>query len=126
MISVCILVIAASIISLQFKTTKSEYGILISLAATIFIFIISISNMKIIVELVQRISNITSINDTYIKILLKITGITFVCEIASDIAKDCGYQALANETIICGKISVLAISMPVFLELINSLGNILS
>ena len=125
MISVGILVIAASIIGLQFKSIKTEYGVLISVVATFFVFILSISNIKEIVLLVNKISQLTSINGLYIKILLKITGITFVCEIASDIAKDCGYQALSNETLICGKIAVLSISMPVLLELINTLGNIL-
>ncbi|WP_418755551.1 stage III sporulation AC/AD family protein [Eubacterium ventriosum] len=51
---------------------------------------------------------------------------TFISEIASDIAKDCGYQAVANQVQIFGKLSVLVISFPVFTELISSIGKLLS
>ena len=61
-----------------------------------------------------------------LKIILKITGVTFISEIASDIAKDCGYQAVANQVQIFGKLSVLVISFPVFTELISSIGKLLS
>ena len=50
---------------------------------------------------------------------------TFISEIASDIAKDCGYQAVANQVQIFGKLSVLVISFPVFTELISSIGKLL-
>ena len=76
--------------------------------------------------MVERLAGITSVSREYIKIILKITGVTFISEIASDIAKDCGYQAVANQVQIFGKLSVLVISFPVFTELISSIGKLLS
>lgn len=126
MLAVGILGIAVSLLALQFKTIKPEYGIMLSVAGCLFIFLYSLSRIEDITALIDRISELTSISRDYIKILLKITGITFVAEIASDIAKDCGFGAISNQIQIFGKLSVLAISMPVFVELISSVGKLLS
>lgn len=126
MISIGIVSIAVVLLAIQFKSTKPEYSIFISVAGCIFIFIFILSKLEDIVSLVDRLSDLTSVSREYIKILLKITGITFISEIASDISKDCGYTAVANQVQIFGKISVLVISLPVFTELISKVGGLLS
>lgn len=111
--------------AIQFKTIKPEYGIMISVVGCIFIFIYSLSRIDDIISMIDKLSELTSISRDYIKILLKITGITFISEISSDIARDCGYSAVANQLQIFGKLTILAISLPVFVELISSIGNLL-
>ena len=126
MLAIGIVGMVAVLLAVQFKTIKPEYGIMISVAGCIFIFVYSLSRISDIVDIVDRLSSLTSISRDYIKILLKITGITFISEITSDISKDCGYMAVANQIQIFGKLSVLVISLPVFVELISSVGNLLS
>ena len=88
--------------------------------------ILGVITSQDIVEVVDRLSGLTSISKEYIKILLKITGITFISEISSDISKDCGYTAVANQIQIFGKLTVLVISLPVFVELISAVSNLLT
>lgn len=126
MLAIGIAGMAAVLLAVQFKTIKPEYGIMISVAGCIFIFACSLSRISDIITIVDRLSSLTSISREYIKILLKITGITFISEISSDISKDCGYMAVANQIQIFGKLSVLVISLPVFVELISSVGSLLS
>ncbi|MCI9125755.1 MAG: stage III sporulation protein AD [Eubacterium sp.] len=126
MISIGIVSIAVVLLAIQFKSIKPEYGIFISVAGCVFIFIFLLSKLSEIVSLVDKLSDLTSVSKEYIKILLKITGITFISEIASDISKDCGYTAVANQVQIFGKVSILVISLPVFTELISKVGGLLS
>lgn len=126
MISIGIVSVAVVLVAIQFKTIKPEYSIYISVAGCIFIFIFVLSKLSEIVSLVDRLADLTSVSREYIKILLKITGITFISEIASDISKDCGYASVANQIQIFGKVSVLVISLPVFTELISKVGGLLS
>ena len=126
MISIGIFCIAIALIALQFKTIKQEYGVFISVAGSVFIFVYSMTKLSDIVDIMDRLSMLTSISKEYIKILLKITGITFISEIASDISKDCGYMAIANQVQIFGKLSILVISLPVFSELIKAVVSLLS
>lgn len=126
MIVVGVIGVCASLLAIQFKAIKAEYGIYISIACCILIFITSISYVDDIIKAIEEFSNLTSIGSDYIKIMLKIAGVTFICEISSDIAKDCGYSAIANHMQIFGKITVLVISLPVFVKLISSIGNLLT
>ena len=126
MVSVGIISIVIVLIAIQFKSIKSEYGILISVVGAVFIFLCILLKVNHITSIVDKLSGMTSISREYIKILLKITGITFIAEIASDISKDCGYSAISNQVQIFGKISILAISMPVFVELISKISGLLS
>ena len=116
MLVIGIMGIVVVLMAIQFKSIKPEYGIMISVVGCTFIFLYSLVRVNEIVEMVERLAGITSISREYIKIILKITGVTFISEIASDIAKDCGYQAVANQVQIFGKLSVLVISFPVFTE----------
>ena len=126
MLAIGIVGMVVVMLAIQFKSVKPEYGIMISVAGCIFIFVYSLSRISDIVAIVDRLSSLTSVSREYIKILLKITGITFISEISSDIARDCGYMAVANQIQIFGKLSVLVISLPVFMELISSVGTLLS
>ena len=96
MLIIGIVGIVSALLAVQFKTIKSEYGIFVSIAGCIFIFIYSIKGLENIISLLGEVTALSSIGTEYIKILLKIVGITFVSEISSDIAKDCGYSALSN------------------------------
>ena len=122
MLVIGIMGIVVVLMAIQFKSIKPEYGIMISVVGCAFIFLYSLVRVNEIVEMVERLAGITSVSREYIKI----TGVTFISEIASDIAKDCGYQAVANQVQIFGKLSVLVISFPVFTELISSIGKLLS
>ena len=126
MLVIGIVGIVSALLAVQFKTMKSEYGILISIAGCIFIFIYSIRGLKNIIELLEHITSLGNVGTEYIKILLKILGITFISEISSDIAKDCGYAALSNQIQIFGKMSILLISLPIFSEIISLIGTLLS
>lgn len=126
MLSIGVLGIIVVLMALQFKSIKPEYGVMISVMGCIFIFLYSLSMLKELVTAIDDFSSMTSISKEYIKILLKITGITFISEISSDISKDCGYTAVANQIQIFGKLTVLAISMPVFTQLISVIGNLLT
>lgn len=126
MLTIGVIGIVGVILAVWFKTIKPEYGIMISVVVCIFIFGYSLLRISDIIEIVDRLSGMTSISKDYIKILLKITGITFVSEISSDIAKDCGCLAVANQVQIFGKLTVLVVSLPVFTELIYAVTSLLT
>lgn len=126
MVAVGVISIATVVLGIQFKNVKPEYGILLSITGCLIIFIMMLTKLTYIINIFNQISELTNVSKEYIKILLKITGITFICEIASDICKDCGYVAISNQVQIFGKISILVISLPIFSELILQIGKMLS
>ncbi len=120
-VNAAIIGIIAVIISIQFKSGRNEYGIYIALTACAIIFFYGLSKMSVLIDVVNRMSSYVSISSTYIAVLVKIIGITYIAEFSSDICKDSGYSAIANQIQIFGKLSVLAVSMPIVVALLDTI-----
>jgi stage III sporulation protein AD len=69
----------------------------------------------------RRIRELVQINPVYLTTLLKMTGVTYIAEFSAGICKDAGYGALAGQIEIFGKLSILALSMPIVLALLETL-----
>lgn len=117
--------IVSVLIGLQFKSIKSEYGTFIVLVAAMCIFFFGITKVNTIIEAVDMVRGSLGVSGSYITMLIKIVGISYICEFSSDICKDSGYSALSNQIHIFGKLSILVISTPVFLKLFDVIGGML-
>ena len=113
--------IAGVLLAVQLKNQKSEYGVYVSLAACIFIFYYAVNKLHIITETLEIIQDYLSVRTVYLQTLLKIAGITYVSEFASAICKDTGYQAIAGQIEVFGKLTILAVSMPILLSLLETM-----
>lgn len=126
MIQAAVLGMAAVLLAIQFKGQKSEYGIYIALAASILIFGMGISRIEIILAAIKEIQGYIQIKETYIGLLIKIVGITYVAEFASELCKDAGYGAIAGQIEVVGKLTILTISMPVLMALLRTINSFLA
>lgn len=70
------------------KQYKPEFAIYISLLTGVLILILVMDKLSGVVELIKSISNQSSINQQFIVLLIKITGIAFLSEFAVSICKD--------------------------------------
>ena len=120
-IKIGIISIAAALIAINFKGIKSEYGILVSIGASLLIFFYGISKLSVVVNSIKFIADTINIEGTYITLIFKIIGITYISEIASDISRDCGYATLGNQIQIFGKITILGFCMPVLTAIVKSM-----
>ncbi len=121
MIQIAILGLASVLLAIQFKGQKGEYGIYIALAASILIFGIGLTKIEVILAGIAEIQSYIHINETYVALLIKIVGITYVAEFASGLCKDAGYSAIASQIEVAGKLTILTISMPVLMALLKTI-----
>ncbi len=126
MVQIGIIGVAGALLAVQFKSGKAEYGIYISIALSLFIFLNVLGQMETIVESVRAIGGYIPTTQSYIGTLVKMLGITYIAEFSSGICKDAGYQTIAAQIEIFGKLAVLILSMPVLLALLKTIGEFLS
>ena len=117
--------IASALLAVLLGQVKGEYAIYIIMAAGIFLFIFILSKMSVVISAINQIKSYIRFDEGYINILIKIVGISYLTQFSSDICRDCGYHSLANQLQIFGKISVLAVSMPVLLSLLETINQVL-
>ena len=121
MIKIACLGLSGVMLGLFLKQIKSPYAEMISLATCLLIIFYSLSRLSAVFEIINTIGAYFSEQKDYFKILLKIIGITYVADFASNICKDAGYNAIAGQIEIFGKISILAISSPIILALLETI-----
>ncbi len=117
--------IASALLAVLLGQIKGEYSVYIILAAGIFLFVFILSRMNTVISAVNQMKSYIHFEDAYINILIKIVGISYLTQFSADLCRDCGYHLLANQLQIFGKISVLAVSMPVVLSLLETIHQVL-
>ena len=113
--------VAGALLAIQFKNGKSEYGIYLSVAVSIFIFLNIVGRLEIILETLRAIGDMIPIDRAYIGTLLKMVGITYAAEFSSGICKDAGYQAIAAQIELLGKLTIVVMSLPVLQTLMSAI-----
>lgn len=121
MVQVGIIGIAATILAMQFQKEQKEYVVIMGLAVTVFIFFSIVWKIEVIVEAIDEIQAAMNVEAEYIEVILKMLGITYIAELSSSICKDAGYGGIATQIELFGKVSILALSMPILLALLETI-----
>lgn len=125
MVDIAVTGIVAIILAIMFKKQREEFALYIAIGASMIILILGIGKLEVILDAINRLQGYIQLNSAYIGILIKIVGITYVTEISSSLCKDAGYQSIADQIELVGKLSILAISMPILLAILDTINNFL-
>ena len=125
MLQVGVLGVAGVLLAVQFKNVKAEYGMYISLALGLLIFASLLDKISWLMEVLKEIADAVNLDSDYLKTLLKMLGITYVAEFASSICKDAGYQTIALQIEVFAKITIMVLSLPVLMALLQTIRSFL-
>ncbi len=125
-IKIAILGIAGALLGIMLKGQKREYELFVTLGVSLCIFYFIMSKLQLVISVINRMQDYVELDTQYIAILIKMIGITYVSEFSANLCKDAGYQAVAGQIEMFGKLSILVISMPVILVLLETVGEFLS
>lgn len=115
----------ALILIIILKQYKPEFVIYVSLIAGALILTLTFSKISGIIELINSLSSKASINQEFIKLLIKITGIAILTEFAVSICKDTGETAIASKIDMGGKVIMVSMSVPIIAGLLETIIKIL-
>ncbi|MFR4351971.1 MAG: SpoIIIAC/SpoIIIAD family protein [Roseburia sp.] len=124
-IRIAILGIAGVLIALPFKKERGEYSTLIAIGVCICIFVYLLTKVETLLGFAGRLEGMIMIDGRYIGLVVKMVGITYVAEFATNICKDAGYAVIANQIEIFAKLSILVVSVPVLNAFLETIGSFL-
>lgn len=125
MIKIAAIGIIAILVAILFKRGKEEYSLFISIAACFVILLWGIGKLQVILDAINQLQGYIKLNKAYIGILVKIIGITYVTEISASLCRDSGYHAVGEQIEIVGKLTILAISMPIMISILDTINSFL-
>ncbi len=124
-VKIGILGIAGVLMAIPLRKGKNEYSLFISMTVCICIFVYIITKVQIVLEFTKKLESLTAIDSSYIAIVVKMVGITYAAEFAINICKDAGYSSIAGQIETFAKMSILVVSLPVFMAFLETMGNFL-
>lgn len=107
------------------KEHKPEFKIYISIVVGIIIFAIAADQLKDFIYLINKLTQRINVNQNFVGILLKITGIAILTEFAVSICNDSGETSIASKIDLGGKIIILSMSVPIITSLLEVLLDLL-
>lgn len=117
---------AAVLLASLMKGVRGEYGFFLAVGAGLFIFFYGVQKLDGIIQVIKEIQAAIHLDNVYFVTLMKMVGITYIGEFASGICKDSGCSFLGSQIEIFGKLSILAVSAPVVLALLQTLETFLA
>lgn len=120
-IQVGILGVVGILFAVQLKQEKSEAAIFLCIAISLIIFANILGYLDQLVGTLKEISGYVQIDSSYITTLIKMLGITYLAEFSSGICKDAGYQSIATQIEMFGKLTILVLSLPILLALLRTI-----
>ena len=101
------------------KQYKPEFALYISLIAGALVLYLIMDKLSGIITLLKSISDKSGINNQFLSLLLKITGIAFLSEFAINICKDSGEGAIASKIELGSKVVIVSMSIPIISSLLE-------
>ena len=114
------------IIIIIIRQYKPEFTLYVSLLAGAIILVFLMDKITGIIDLLTSLSNKAGVDNQFLILLIKITGIAFLTEFAVSICKDTGENAIANKVDMGGKIIIVSMSIPIISCLLETVLEVLS
>ena len=95
MVQIGMIGVLGALLAIQFKGGKTEYGIYMSVAVSIVLFLCIVDRLEIFVRTIDEISRYISV--------------------------DTGYQTIAVQIEVFSKLTILAMGMPILLALLETI-----
>ncbi len=115
-VAVGLITVVATIIV---KQVKPEIAVLITLAGSIVIIMLTIQMLQGVFGSFLGIFNKTGVSSSLFVPVLKIIGIGYLCEFGANLCIDGGCNSIADKILFCGKITILLIALPIINSVID-------
>ena len=125
-IQVAVLGVVGILFAVYLKQEKGEVAIYLCVVVSLLIFFGILDSLGVLVDTIREIGSYIQIDVSYIGTLIKMLGITYLAEFSSGLCKDAGYQAIAVQIELFGKVTILVLSLPILLTLLRTMQEFLS
>lgn len=118
-------IVAVLLITTLKSVKKDDFSLVATIIASLILFAFVLLKLEDITVLLNDLVEKSGINKDYLTLLLKVTGISYIIELATNICKDAGNNAVASKVEMLGKISIVVLTIPILTSVISTVLEIL-
>lgn len=114
------------VLSITVKQYRKEYALLVGLATVVVILFFTVDTLETAIEHITLITEKSGVDARYFTAVIKVVGVAYVTQFASEILRDGGESAIALKVELAGKVFILGLTLPIVTEFLEVCINALS
>ncbi len=125
-IKISLLGVCGVVLGFLLKGTGPEYAGFITMGIGIMILGLAVGKLEYLFQSVSQLKAMLPVSQEYFATLIKMIGVTYIGQFSAGICKDAGHQSTAAQIELFCKLSVMVLSMPVLMALLNMIQEFLT
>ena len=124
-IKICGGVLLSVVLILSLGNRSKDLSMVLAISVCCMVSLGAIEYLRPVIDFIKQLESVGGLDDTLIRILLKVTGIGIICEIGALICADSGCSSVGKAVKILGTAVILWLSLPLYGMLVELLQSIL-
>ena len=108
--------------ALFLRGTKPELSFAVTIAGAVIILLFIVDMLASSFQIFGEIAEKTGIDDSLVKIIVKIVAIGYLVEFSAGVIEDFGSKSIADKLILAGKVIIFAVSVPIIRSMLELIG----
>ena len=117
--------VISAILIVYLKHLNSDLAMPLTVCCGIILLIMTVSYVEDFITLFTNLSQISGLDGTVLKIILKILAVSYLIEFSSALIEDFGLKSIADKVVFGGKVLILILSAPIIEGLISTVVGLL-
>jgi len=110
---------AGFLLAIQLKSIGSNLWIYASISVSLLVIIYSVDRLAFVMRYLEEIMDRIGLEQEYYKVLFKIIGVSYLCEVTSNVCKESGFLSIASQIEIGGKLTIIVMAIPIMLAIME-------
>lgn len=118
-------VVMGVLLAIKLKSMGSPLWVYLSMALSVFVLFYILNRLSFVIDFLDGVMGDIGLESGYFEILIKIVGISYLCEFTSNICRESGFLAVASQIEIGGKLTMMVMSMPILMAIVETITSVL-
>jgi stage III sporulation protein AD len=113
--------IVGTLLIVSVRKERGEYATLLAIAVSVLLFGSILAKATSVLSFADRMFALIPVDARYLSLIVKMIGITYVAEFASDLCAEAGCSAIGRQIDLFARLSILVVSIPVLSVFLDSI-----
>jgi len=111
--------ILAAAISITIKKQSPEIALLITITASVLIFLMVLPMLTEAVHIVTHLGQLADGQAAYVSLALRVIGVAYMAELGASVCNDAGETAIAAKIDLAGRVIILVMALPIVMDILR-------